>query len=95
MLGFGAPDPARVRLTVLQGGNVGDVALVRLVLRGHRRKLDVTSVEDGSQGAVDAPQLLQQRHQRSSADGLDRLYTASRKGNKIETRGREAFSQRW
>lgn len=46
-------------LTVLQDRTVGDVALVCLVLRGNRRKLDVAGVEDGSQSAVNATQLLQ------------------------------------
>lgn len=55
-------DPACVgALTVFQDGNVDDVALVRLVLRRHRRELHVAGVEDGRQGAVNAAQLLRQQ----------------------------------
>lgn len=47
-------------LTVLQDGNIGDVTLVCLVLGGDWGKLDVAGVEDGSQGAVNTAELLQQ-----------------------------------
>lgn len=46
-------------LTVVQDRNVGDVALVCLVLRSNRRKLDIPRVEDGGQSAVNTAQLLQ------------------------------------
>lgn len=46
-------------LTVLQDRIIGYVALVGLMLRRNRRKLDIARVEDGGQSAVNTAQLLQ------------------------------------